>query len=210
MNSTCYQLLPGSCFTVDQDGRAGRRDLDDLGVELLHGARVPGEVGNLEPLVQPLRQIRDPAHELLVGEGPLDHGQELLEIERPKLEIVRALSHRPRCELDRARVRDEDHANLGIPALRDVEEAHPVDPVGLELGDHDLRTRAVGNSGRFGRGAIEEIEGLLAVFGPLHVETVLGQKRHELLGLGRVLVDDQRAGTMQQGGSPIPGKVAKR
>ncbi len=169
-------------------------------IEVLHRARVPGEARDPHALVQPLGEIGDPPHELLVRERAANDRGHLREIERARLEVVGALAHRLGGELDRARVRDQDDADLGIPSLGDLQEAHPVHALRAEVGDHHGRAGGRGATRLVGTGIVEHVEGLLAVLHPLDVEPVRLERGSERTGLGGVLVDDERASNYKRSG----------
>ena len=197
------QLLPRAGLPLNQHRGPGRRDARDPRVEILHRARVAGQAGHADALVETLRQIGDAAHELLVGDGALDHRAHLVQVQGARLEVVRALAHRLGGQLDRPRVGDQDGADLGVPPLGHLEEPHPVHAMGAQLGDHDLRPGRSGGTRLIRARSVEHVERLLPVLDPAHVEAVRLERGDQRPRLGGVLVGDQRAGTVERHGSAL-------
>src|SRR5258705_337849 len=94
VDGLCEQPLAGAGLALDQDRGAGGRDVAHLLQHALQHARAAVERREAEALVELCLHLRDPRHQGLALEPVLEHGEQLLVVERLDLEVGGPLPHR--------------------------------------------------------------------------------------------------------------------
>ena len=143
-------------------------------------------------VIEPGLEVAHLQDEALVGEGPLQDGPEAFGLDGAGLDVVGPPPHGLGGGGQLRVGGDEDHGHLGIAGPGDLQEAHPVDPLGPDVGDQDMDGFTV-----------QHVVGGLPVLdqGGLTAQLPL-QEQGDLPATGLLLVDDDPPGSLRRSHDP--------
>ena len=177
------EVFTGAGFAVDEYSGFRRGNLANGVVDLGHVSRLADNVREAVAFIEPSFEFVLLEDEALLAESVLNDGFKFRDVDGLGLEVEGPLAQRFDSKFHFRVFRDDDDANVRASIFGDGHEAHAVDPVRVELGDHGVEGPV-----------IESVVGLFPVVDPFHFILARFQVGHDFACDSRIALDDQYDG----------------